>query len=399
MIVMVTSNLCVFTTVDASDLVEEYPYQIYFPDKGELWISTSEISVEVDSNTGWVIRDDMGLTDSNRKITNFVTTSGSARAYRLFYVGGNWSADIPDYARNSSSYATRWIFSSSSTGLGSFSVSPAQGSFDGSSGSGSFSDVPPGLTSETITELIDSALNSTTSASDDARRILGSVVIANMQYQNGMIPESAYRSAVDDAIAQLNQLIAQGGTTLADLMNINNAITYIQTVNEQNLMTGSSTIVNQVIQYITQAQQITNNYQSGTIVQAQAMQELRAINNSLSNLMSAGATIADISAINTGINTINSFLEIISNAEELDKQVSDKSQQSDKSEIDYVDSLETTSTITDLAPSKTLSTNSRDGGITQLFGLIWENELIKVIVPLTAGFGVICVVLGRKYKL
>ena len=82
------------------------------------------------------------------------------------------------------------------------------------------------------------------------------------------------------------------------------------------------------------------------------------------------------------------------------------SQQSDKDELDFIESIETDKSVEDLAPSKIYlqeqvsTTENNDGeNIQDLFKAVWDNALVKILVPIFAGFSVVAVVLGRKYKL
>lgn len=214
------------------------------------------------------------------------------------------------------------------------------------------------------------------------------------------------QQAITDAIDQLNNLNDSDSNTLADLIAINNALTYAQTVQDE-LLLRPSTSVTQAVQTILQAvSSLVQQYQAGNVTQVQAMQELRGYAYQLAQLMTGEISISDVEVINTGTNVVNNFIEIISNNSELNKDVSDRSQLSDKDELDFIESIETDKSVEDLAPSKIYlqgqvsSIDNNSGETVQdLFKAVWDNALVKILVPIFAGFSVIAVVLGRKYKL
>lgn len=138
------------------------------------------------------------------------------------------------------------------------------------------------------------------------------------------------------------------------------------------------------------------------------LQQLNEILQKLIELQQSGdLSIPDLIKINNAIEYNQSLIMQVLQQSEFDywnlrdisPSVSSDSQQSDKSEIEYVNSIDSGSTIADIAPSKILNQQSRSGGIQEFLTIIWDNSLIKLILPVVAGFVVISVVLGRKFKL
>lgn len=263
-----------------------------------------------------------------------------------------------------------------------------------------------GLTEEKILEIVNSSINATTNTYNEATSIYNTITNNYTLYKEGKLDKETLQATLTQAINQLNELNNNTGNTLADLMAINNALTYAQTI-QQELLLKPSTSVTTSVQTILQAvSNLVQQYQAGTVTQAQAMQELRGYAYQLAQLIQTDTTISDIEVINTGTNVVNNFIEIISNNSELKKEVSDLSQQSDKDELDFIESIETDKSVEDLAPSKIylqgqVSTTDSTGGetIQDLFNAVWNNALVKILVPIFAGFAVVAVVLGRKYKL
>lgn len=263
-----------------------------------------------------------------------------------------------------------------------------------------------GLTEEKILEIVNSSINATTNTYNEATSIYNTITNNYTLYKEGKLDKETLQANLIQAINQLNELNNNTGNTLADLMAINNALTYAQTI-QQELLLKPSTGVTTSVQTILQAvSNLVQQYQAGTVTQAQAMQELRGYAYQLAQLIQTDTTISDIEVINTGTNVVNNFIEIISNNSELKKEVSDLSQKSDKDELDFIESIETDKSVEDLAPSKIylqgqVSTTDSNGGetIQDLFKAVWDNALVKILVPIFAGFSVVAVVLGRKYKL
>lgn len=263
-----------------------------------------------------------------------------------------------------------------------------------------------GLTEEKILEIVNSSINATTNTYNEATSIYNTITNNYTLYKEGKLDKETLQANLTQAINQLNELNNNTGNTLADLMAINNALTYAQTI-QQELLLKPSTSVTTSVQTILQAvSNLVQQYQAGTVTQAQAMQELRGYAYQLAQLIQTDTTISDIEVINTGTNVVNNFIEIISNNSELKKEVSDLSQKSDKDELDFIESIETDKSVEDLAPSKIYlqgqvsTTDNNDGETVQdLFKAVWDNALVKILVPIFAGFSVVAVVLGRKYKL
>lgn len=268
-----------------------------------------------------------------------------------------------------------------------------------------------GITEETIINIVNNSLNATTGTTTQANQIQTNINNYYTSYQNGGISQEEMQQYVDSALADLQALNNNSSNTLADLMAINNALTYTQTVQQELLLRPSTSVTKSVQTILTAVSNLVQQYQNRTVTQAQAMQELRGYAYQLAQLMNGELSVSDVEVINAGTNVVNNFIEIISNNSELKKEVSELSQQSDKDELDFINGIETDKSIDDLAPSKIYlngqvstftnnSTNYSNGdSITTLFQAVWNNALCKILIPIFAGFSIVAVVLGRKYKL
>lgn len=263
-----------------------------------------------------------------------------------------------------------------------------------------------GITEETIINIVNNSINSTTHTYNEATSIYNTIKNNYTLYQKGNIDKATMQANLTQAINQLNELNNNSGNTLADLMAINNALTYAQTIQQELLLKPASSVTTSVQTILQAVSNLVQQYQSGTVTQAQTMQELRGYAYQLAQLLTTDISISDVEVINTGTNVVNNFIEIISNNSELNKDVSDRSQLSDQNELDFIESIETEKSVEDLAPSKIYiqgqaSTTDNNTGetLTDLFNAIWNNAIVKIMVPIFAGFSVIAVIFGRKYKL
>lgn len=263
-----------------------------------------------------------------------------------------------------------------------------------------------GITEETIITIVNNSLNATTNTYNEATSIYKTIQNNYTLYKNGDIDKATLQASLTQAINQLNELNNNTGNTLADLIAINNALIYAQTIQQELLLKPSSSVSTAVQTILQAVSNLVQQYQAGNISQAQTMQELRGYAYQLAQLLTTDISISDVEVINTGTNVVNNFIEIISNNSELNKDVSDRSQISDQNELDFIESIETEKSVEDLAPSKIYiqgqaSTTDNNTGetLTDLFNAVWNNAIIKIMVPIFAGFSVIAVIFGRKYKL
>ena len=266
-----------------------------------------------------------------------------------------------------------------------------------------------GITEETILNIVNESINSTTQTTTQAQSSQASLATDYQSYQEGSLSAQSLQVSVDNTVTTLNNLNNNTSNTLADLIAVNNGLTYAQTVQDKinadeiiETQTVTSTVQLNINGYINQANTSYNEFTSGTKTQSEAIEVIQKQIINLNNIITSGQakTAADVAAVNAAINTVQNTSNSVHNYAELDKTVSDKSQQSDNEELEYIGNLqsETTSTLEDLSISSTLDSNDT-GEAKNIFTIVWENKAVKMFLPIAACFMIICIVLGAKYKL
>lgn len=261
-----------------------------------------------------------------------------------------------------------------------------------------------------IHDIINESLNSTTETTSQAQSIQSNLSTDYQNYQDGNLSSQSLQVSIDNSVESLNSLNQSSTNTLADLVAINNGLTYAQTVQDKvnadeiiDTQTVSSSVQTNINGYINQANNAYNDFSSGLKTQSEAIDAIQQQIINLNNMITSGQakSSADVAAVNAAINTIQNTSNSVKNYSELDKTISDKSQTSDQEEMQYIDGMlsETTSQLQDFAPSQQMNSQQQNEVKTNLLSLIWDNELIKLVLPLAGSFMIICVVLGIKYRL
>lgn len=196
---------------------------------------------------------------------------------------------------------------------------------------GTVTGLPENIGGVNVEDLINEILNSTTEVSTQANTYVTNITNVYNTYKAGGITLEQAQIQVKQNIGALSEIATTPTATLKDAVNITNALTYGQTVNDTLLQD-----------------------------QEQAFWETRDIKENISN----------------------------------------EAQTSDQQEIDYLQSLisETTKNISQMSPSDNF-TQEQISTASEIVTGIWENPIIKKIIPLAACFMVICVALGIRYKL
>ena len=270
--------------------------------------------------------------------------------------------------------------------------------------------LPRGMTESDVINIVNQSINSTTQISTDVNVLQQLSLNYYTQYENGDITLSALVNNLNSIVTQLQNLNNNSSATLADKVAINNALTQTQILNDsaikdeiinemQDNLQVSSSITTAITGKINQANQTFQNYSQGSVKQSEAVTQINQYITYLTGLITPQSTTADIEAINTAVNTINSIKNSIINYSDLDKNTSESVIQSDQEELDYLDELtaETLGTIQDMSPEKEFSEQQKTEG-SNVLSVIWENDLIKKLIPICACFMVVCVVLGIRYK-
>lgn len=423
MIGMVLSFLPECITVKAEQIsTTEFPYQVYIPEIKEIWISKSQIkqfTLAGASNSKLYVRGSDGVqisTNSTYQEDAYwcPEVEYNRTGFKLVYVANvGWSAyTLAKTWRHAYNNYTGYIFEKQSTYLKNYNVtvSSKQKSITGAKSYkvGSIN-IEGSLSEQDINNLINESLNSTTQTTNQAQNAQASLATDYQNYENGNISPQTLQVSVNNTVDTLNTLNNKSGNTLADLIAVNNGLTYAQTVQDKinadeiiSTQTVTSTVQLNINGYINQANTAYNDFTSGNKTQSEAIEVIQQQIINLNNIITSGQaqTAADVAAVNAAINTVQNTSNSVHNYAELDKTVSDKSQQSDTEELNYIDGLqsETTSSLEDLSISKTIN-NSDTNEAKNIFTIVWENKAVQMFLPIAACFMIISIVLGAKYKL
>lgn len=258
---------------------------------------------------------------------------------------------------------------------------------------------PQGLTESTIQSLIDQQLNTQTEAGETAETLNAQTQAVYTDYQNGERTREEMQVLLEVYAEELNSLEP---STLLDAMQINNALTYNQTIQQIINSTSSESIQTTIMEQLSNVVETYIKWQEGELPLADAMEEMQVPLAMLTATLMDGTakTTADISAINAALTFAQTICENMSGSQDLNKDVSQGIQESDIAELSYLEQLQINAgenSISDIAPSKKFTQTQKEDA-EELLDIIWENEFIKRLVPLCAGFMVVCVALGVKYK-
>lgn len=264
--------------------------------------------------------------------------------------------------------------------------------------SNDMSSLPAGLTESDIHDIIDQQLNTQTRSGEIAEALNTQTQTVYAEYQSGVRTREEMQLLLDFYAEELSSLEP---TTLLDAMQINNALTYNQTIQQIITSTSSTTVQEYILETLEPAISTFMQWQQGVLPLPDAMVEMEVplANLALALVDGTAKTAADISAINTAMTFVQTLCENMSGSQDIDQSISEELQLSDARELDYFEYLKADAekTISDIAPSKNF-TQTQKNDAKELLDVIWENEFVKRLVPLCAGFMVVCVALGVKYK-
>lgn len=186
-----------------------------------------------------------------------------------------------------------------------------------------------------------------------------------------------------------------GGVNIEDLIN--------------EILNSTTEVSTQANTYVTNITNVYNTYKAGGITLEQAQAQINQNLDNLSNIATTPtATLKDAVNVTNALTygqTVNDTLlqdkeEAFWETRDIKENISNEAQTSDQQEIDYLQSLitETTKQISQLSPSDNF-TQEQISTASEIVTGVWENPIIKKIIPLAACFMVICVALGIRYKL
>lgn len=399
-------------TVDAAseeDLLAKYPYWYYLPDYQTLVISKLTLSAgSIENSNGVTIRPlDTNVWVETNTFEYFVlyhATIDRSTAITLHYndVTG-WEYQTPFLSKRPG-YTSNCIsfFGCLYSGERMYTNGTAVPSPFTSAGT-SLPSTMPAIDADNVQDIINEALNATTSTTTQAQTIQSNIGSTYADYTSGAITAAEFQAAMDQYQQQLEDLANKSGNTLSDQIAVNNAITYAQTVQINVTQTASSEVAQALNEAITNVTNVFTDYVNGYITESSATTQINQYVTQVTNLMQQSTTAADLEAINVALAALNGYREAIADSGDLDKTVSDAAESSDAVEKAYLDEItaQTTASIEDLGTNiENVITHEeanavKDNIITPLL----DNILIKSLLPIAALFLVISVALGTRYRL
>lgn len=246
--------------------------------------------------------------------------------------------------------------------------------------------------------------DSLTSVGEEANTIKTTIDTAVSDYEAGTITVTELQTTIDEQTAQLDNLSPSGIADLIAINNAQNSITIAQETVTQNILTDnlnvSADLVSKLRTLRSNVSSVYTYFKNGYYTQQESMDKLRGYINTAYGYALSYTSDADQNAVQAAIDQIKSYVDIIASYTDINPDVSESAQQGEQQEKEYLESLvtETTVSIEQLSPSQSL-TGEQISVTTEILQGVWENPIVKKIIPLCACFLVICVALGIKYKL
>lgn len=407
-IIVLLVGLCPreFITVDATDISEieeKYPYIYWLPDYKTLIVSNTALG-------GYTITDSNGILLRNLDENVYEQTS-TTEAYLLTianYQQGDcytlvynevtgWEARQPMMARKryvATVYTAPMVTLYSGERVYTNGVSVP--SPYASAGSKLPSDLPP---FDDIQDAINAALNATTSVTTQAVTINNKINNTYNTYQSGGITQSEFNAAMDDYRKQLEALSNDTGSTLADQMAVNNALTNLDITINQQVNNISPDLITLIDNWKTNLNKFFTEFNSGTTTQEVTLKKLNTLNYQVNQALVTGnfTSTADIEALNAMQQAVNNTITSVTNYSDLNKDIAESANASMESEMQFVDSLlsETTQSLEQLTPQLDSEESKK---ALSFIGMIWENEFFKQVLPWCAIAMLVCLVLGVRYR-
>lgn len=397
------------TTVNAAVISEEdFPYQIWDSTENKLYISKTQFISSVQSKVSsgaYLIINGSKVWLSTDNYPHYAIGSRSKMTYILVYVEDiGWSAYSANYFSANSNYLVKWNTTSDVFANLYSNQTISQGSANASvTLAGTMPDDLP--EPENLADI----LNSTTTTTNEAQSLQADLASSYSSYQSGDITGDTLQSNIDTTVSTLNNLSDNTGNTLADLIAVNNGLTYAQTVqdklnaDELNAHLEITTAVkNAITGYINQSNTAYTEYTNGNKTQSETITTLQNQVIYLNQIITNGTAknSADIEAVNTAINTVQGIINNVSNYSDVNKELSSEYESGEQAEKEFLEDeiAETTSQIQDMSAEKQFSSQQKTESL-NILGSIWNLEIFKRLIPICAVFMVVCVAIGVKYRL
>lgn len=403
-------------TVNASPISEsEYPYQAWIPEKNLLVVSTGEFkSVSGSQSTavtytysdGSIVSGYFGYSNS------YMIYTSTQYTFHLTYVEDvGWSAtSAPMFSTgsgtSSSPRTSGYVVSLIRYDLNSNPKKYVPTMYTNFNANYSSGDIPSDLPE---VEDLESIINGVTNTTNEAQTLQADLASSYNSYQTGNISGETLQSNIDTTVSTLNNLSNNSGNTLADLMAVNNGLTYAQTVQDKlnadelnQHLEITTAVKNAITGYINQSNTAYTEYTNGNKTQSETITTLQNQIIYLNQIITNGTAknSADIEAVNSAINTVQGIINNVSNYSDIDKELSSEYESGEQAEKEFLEDeiAETTSQIQDMSAEKQFSSQQKTESL-NILGSIWDLEIFKRLIPICAVFMVVCVAIGVKYRL
>lgn len=429
----------VFTTGIEAASINEYPYILYDDGTGTIIISDTELQYGQIGESGWnpvtvqigtwvnTPIDDTGGPNNNDNNDYYWGTSGKrAKGYTLipqmvdgvivYDVNYNWYGII-----SSSGYVSKSIFIIEPQYT--FPTGNLYGNYSPSGYSGTVGTLPDNIAGKTVEEIIEEQTAITT-IGEQAQLLQDQSIIALNDYNAGNITIEELNIVLANIDQNLQVLNETAGASIGDLIVINNAITQNQTIQQisnkdeiinklesentelknelKDHLTVNTTLRTYISTELSNADRYYTSWNQNYAEQSVAVNNIKMTISTLKSYItnSSYQSAADQQAINNAIDYCNNLIDSIYKSNDLKKTVSKEAQTSIAEENEYFNELlsETSSSIADMSPSNDITSEEMNVAMEIVNG-VWENPIIKKLLPLTCCFLVICVALGIKYRL
>lgn len=389
----------VSTTVKAADITDEYTYKQYVTDKsGHYHIFLSDTEFESRKGVSQVTDFNTGTVENLNTGWYYVTTwNTTGTVLHLAYIGSTWECIIP--VRQYTDTA-RFYFMAENDIVTSSTSKPS-----------GFPAITAGISKDDVTDMINNALNATTSVTTSAKSIQTQATNAYVDYSNGSITLAQLQSTIDSLASQLQALNNNSSATLADKVAVNNAITQTQLVQDaankdaiiqemEEDLTVSSSVSSTITGKINQANQIFTEYSQGTTTQTEAVTQINQYITQLTQLITPQTPTADINAINSAINTINGIKDSVTSHSELSPEVSEEQVKSDQEEIEMLNEM--VSVMQDQVIEDKMEDQQIAGkadAINNILNPVWENKFFTYLIGTSSVLIIACILLHVRFRM
>lgn len=420
---------------ESDEILEQYPYWIWYPAEQTLTISKSTFEKTKANESNGIIFRAPGA-DADIETTTYyyyyiTPVNPDVTVVLRYYANlGVWQAEMPweietddgwiecpigyQHQYNTSTLAVP-IYTNGHT----IATSTASGITNSWSINGNLPSNMPDVTigMGDIKATINDALNATTSATTQAGSIQSNVNTKLDQYEQGQITSNQMQSVINNANTQLDYLASQSGNTLSDEIAINNAQNAVQIAQDkvlsQDIIDKISSLFNRTnsdVATITEINEIVSQYlilyNEGTITKEQAIISgfddfpgLQSLYASLDGLFDIAQTQADLQFINSMTEVISQTMDNINSSGDVDKESAEAAESQEQKEIDLLNDM--VSVMQEAETDSIMQNQQIQNELTEISSWIepiWENKFIKNLITIVCILVPIAVILDMRYR-